>query len=341
MTFCTLAQNQYSDKGIIMERKSLSVLLSALVASYGAQAELSDKNGFSGEVAINVGYTSQTSNMNTEASAQRTKGETPTESDVLIAPLGNLQYTFGSNKQHQIFFGTSRADIAIGTLALELGYKNELSSGMTWSLAALPSVLQSEVWQDPYQLNGNRAETKEFGTAYRLQLEKTPLFGLNFDLAYGQINIDKETSGSELASGADKLNRNGKVLYSKVEKFVPLSRTTFLLPSLKYIQRDADGSAMQNTGIGADLTAIMVRGQHQFVTTVSYLNRSFDDTNPVFDKTRDDNQLKLFLAYEYVNFMGWENTSLVAFGGYDSVTSNIDFYDSSNWIVATGLNYSF
>ncbi|CCN85440.1 conserved hypothetical protein [Vibrio nigripulchritudo SFn27] len=324
-----------------MKRKSLSVVLAALFASYGVQAELNDRNGISGEVAINVGYTSQTSNLNTEADAQRVEGETPTQNKELIAPLGNLQYTFGDKRNHQVFIGTSRADVAIGTLALELGYRNELPSGMTWSVAALPSVLQSDVWQDPYQLVGSRKETKEFGTAYRLQLKKTPLWGLNFDLAYGQINIDKETSGSELASGAEKLAREGNVYYSKVEKFLPLSRTTFLMPSLKYVQRNADGSAMQNTGIGADLTVLMLRGQHQIATTVSYMNRGYDDVNPVFDKTRDDNQLKLFLAYEYQNFMNWENTSLVAFGGYENVSSNIDFYDSSNWIVATGLNYSF
>ncbi len=326
-----------------MKKWSMNIVLSALMVSYGAQAKLSNESGFSGNIAINVGFTSQASNLSTGSEALQTSGGPPTKSKILLGPLGSVQYTFGSDNQHQVFMGTSRADVAVGAVTLELGYKQELTSGMTWSFSGLPTLVRSEVWQDPYQLNGSRKKTQKFGSAYRIQLNKTPLFGLNFDLGYGHININQENSGSELTSNADKLklNRSGKKLYSKVEKFIPLSRTTFLLPSFKYIQRNAHGAAMKNTGMGTDLTAIMIRGQHRFVGTASYLARHFDNPHPVFSVRRKEQQLKFFLAYEYDQFMGWDNTSLVAFAGYDSINSNIDFYDSNNWIMSTGLNYRF
>lgn len=81
--------------------------------------------------------------------------------------------------------------------------------------------------------------------------------------------------------------------------------------------------------------------RHQLVLTAGYNQRSFSADNPIYEKTRKDDKLSLFAAYEYTKFMDWQDWSFISFAGYSSTDSNITFYDESEYIVTVGLNYKF
>ncbi len=125
-------------------KRAWSVLAVSLsVVSYGAVAKLGESNGFSGEIALNAAYASKTSNLsNTDDEFRTYTGEAQENSSALVLPLGNVQYTWGSRSNHQVFLGTSRADVAVGTLALETGYRYQFQDGTKWSLAILQPFLR-------------------------------------------------------------------------------------------------------------------------------------------------------------------------------------------------------
>ncbi|WP_070970248.1 DUF2860 domain-containing protein [Vibrio sonorensis] len=294
--------------------------------------------GLSGEISVNAGYSSSSSNLDTGDNEVITSLNQEASSDggFLLAPLGSLAYTFGQGNNQQLYVGTSREDIAVGTLAFELGYKYQLGSGMILDLSVLPTVMSGEAWKDPYQTNIVRQETDVDGTAYRFKISNVAGLPITLDLAYADKDVEQdELVGTDLA-------RDGNTLHSKVQFRVPLSRGLMLMPSVSYRKHDADGNANSYSQLGGELSLFSQLGNHQLVLTGGYANREYDAGAQIFSyQKRDENDISLFGAYEYGQLMGWSNVSFIMLAGYGKTSSNLDFYDSSQYIVSTGLNFKF
>lgn len=324
----------------------LSLLAFSLIASC-AQAQLADHSGFSGELALSAGFASTTSNLNTNGDKVITDVNQGAAEDSggLVLPLGVLAYTFGADKDKQVYAGTSREDIAVGTLVLEVGYKQELSSGTIVDASFLPTVMSGETWADPFLTNQERQTTDEKGNAFRLKFNNIMGSRFSLDTVYGSRDIDNELSGSSLTSLTSEernaLQRDAKTFYIKGDFRQPISRTSFLKPSITYINTDADGDANSLSSVGGELTYLRIFDRHQLALTAGYTSRSFDGTNPIYNKVRDEDEWSLFAAYEYKNFMGWQNWSLISLSGYTESDSNIDFYDTKQYLFTVGMNYKF
>ncbi|WP_417518358.1 DUF2860 domain-containing protein [Marinobacter sp.] len=302
-----------------------------------SHAQLAPQQGISGEVSLNAVITSSASNFNVEGDAiiDSLDNKASSESQGLIAPLGNIAYTFGEELRQQVYFGTSREDVAVGTLAVELGYKHELSSGTVVDVSLLPTVISGEAWQNPYQLNTARKETDITGNAYRLKLGSISGSNFSLDLAYARSNVE-----DDLNAGTD-LARDAEIYYAKGGYRFIVSRTSFLMPSVTYIRRDADGRASSFDSYGADISWVNILGKHSLVVTAGYDRREYDSASTLFSKTRSDDELSLFAAYEYPDVMGWKDWSFISFAGYGDTQSNLRFYDESSYLFAVGLNYKF
>lgn len=327
-----------------MNKTTLSLSILSCFVSYSSIAELAPEAGFGGEISLNTGYMSQTSNFNTDVknplSDLNSEGES--NGQMLVAPLGQINYTFGHQLDKQVYIGTSREDIAVGDFAFEIGYKQELESGMVVDASFLPTVVSGETWSDPYAINSVREVTDETGNAYRLKLESIAGSDFTLDMAYANIDVKDEASGSDLsASEQAKLQRDGSVMFVKGEYKYMLNQTSGLIPSLSYKVRSADGEAMAYKSYETDITYFKVLDRHQFALTAGYETRSYDGSNPMFNETRSDNEVSLFAAYEYDQFMGWEDVSFISFAGYGSSSSNIDFYNESEYLLSAGVNYKF
>jgi len=311
--------------------------LSILFIALPSHAQLAPQQGISGEISLNAGVTSSTSNFNVEGDAtiDSLDNKAKSESQGLIAPLGNIAYTFGGELRQQVYFGTSREDIAVGTLAVELGYKHELSSGTVVDVSFLPTVISVETWQNPYQLNTARRETDITGNAYRLKLGSISGSNFSLDLAYARSDVE-----DDLNAGTD-LARDAESYYVKGGYRFIVSRTSFLIPSVTYIQHDADGSANSFDSYGTDISWVNILGNHRLVLTAGYARRVYDSASTLFNKARSDDELSLFAAYEYPDVMGWKDWSFISFAGYGDTQSNLTFYDESSYLFAVGLNYKF
>ncbi len=311
--------------------------LSTLIIALPGYAQFPPQRGISGEISLNAGVISSTSNFNVDGDAtiNSLDNKAQRESDVLIAPLGNVAYTFGERLEQQIYFGTTREDIAVGTLAVQLGYNHKLSSGTVVDVSFLPTVISGETWQNPYQLNTAREETDVTGNAYRLQLKSISGSGFSVDLAYATSDVE-----DDLNAGTD-LARDANTYYAKGSYRFTVSPTSFVTPSAIYIQHDADGSANSFDSYGGEVSWVNLLGRHSVVLTAGFASRDYDSASALFNKKRSDDEFSLFAAYEYAELMGWKDWSFISFAGYGDTQSNLTFYDESSHLFAVGLNYKF
>lgn len=301
-------------------------------------AQVTPQAGFSGEISINMGVASSTSNLNTNGSNTINSLNQSASSDTsfILAPLGTLTYTFGANLNQQLYGGTSRDDIAVGTLAFELGYRYRLESGTSIDISYLPTIVSGEEWADPYLVNSPRKETDVKGNAYRLQISRLAGLPIKLDLAYA----DKEVENDEYA--ATELARDAETWYVKGQYMLPLSKQSTLAPAIIYTDHSADGEASSFDEIGLEISWFTAIERNRLALTAGYAKRDYDQGAQLFDGiARSEDVISLFAAFERPNIMGWENWSLISFAGYGQSDSNLTFYDESQYIASVGMNYRF
>ncbi|ROV57727.1 DUF2860 domain-containing protein [Vibrio ponticus] len=324
------------------------VLLSLFTCS--ASAALAPEQGLSGNITVLSGVTSNSSNLNVKQDNQQTTADLASkgsdEASITAGLLGSLQYTFGDSLDKQLFMGTSREDIVTGSLAFELGYRQQLAGGTIVDIAVLPTLISGEVWDDPYAVEQSRNKTDLSGNVYRLQL--TSIVGSNFDIdmAAGESDVDEERTGTKgldlTQQQRDLLTRERKYYYFKTAyRHVIPQQQAMLIPSLNVFASDSEGDALSFMSYGGEVSYARRINQHGFVLTASAAWRDYDAENPIFAQTRQDKDFGLFLAYEYANIWGYKDWSLVSFVGAQSTRSNIDYYQSEQYIMSVGLDYKF
>lgn len=303
-----------------------------------------DEKGLSGEVSLLMGGGGETSNFNTDnktSNGLNSKGQSASE--FMAAPLGQLRYTFGSDNEHQVFAGTAREDIAVGQIALELGYAYALSDDSSLSLSVLPSIVSDETWQDPYLVGKERQTTDVSGTAYRIQYQGIYDTPWSAEFAFYDSKVDQENSGlSQLTPlSAKALQRTGSGIYAKTSYELGLTDNSKFEPAFIYQSFNADGGAMSYQKLGTDLSYMAKFGQHRYAATLNVSQTDYDAVNPLFNKTQKDTEYGMFVAYEYDQFFGMEDWAFNALAGYDVKSSNITFYDESEYMIGMGVAYSF
>ena len=324
-----------------MRKRHIGLLLCLFSSTTWAQ--LAEHGGLSGELSVLSGYSKTQSQLNTSTNQTISSfnQSAPSDNNSFVAPLGNLKYTFGRGLEKQVYIGTSRADVAVGTLAAEIGYKEAFQDGMEIDVSYLPTLLNGEVWQDPFVTGAKRHKTKVNGNAFRLKVNK--LFGSVFslDTAYYQREIRNEHSGEDLGLSLDQqrlLGRDSSAIYIKSSAALQFPTMAFVSPSLIFIDNTADGDAMSFRSYGGELSIFQFLPQQRIGLTLGYHQRDYASNHPIFDTKRSDEQLKLFLAYEYSMTPYW---SIVSLAGYNATDSNIEFYDEDNYLVTLGVNFKF
>ncbi|TKB50062.1 DUF2860 family protein [Ferrimonas aestuarii] len=349
-------------------RLSVTPLFLPLFFSFTSAAKLAPTAGFNGEVNLLTGYYRDTNNLSTNASAYQdnitSKAKTNNElhdsmdGKGVFGLLGEVTYTFGEELNYQLFLGTSREEIATGSLAFELGYKYELGDGTTVAISALPTLVSAEVWQDPYAVAEERQETDLSGTAGRIKIDHIMGTGFGLDFGFGSSQVDEDRAGFDAAYGSEdvasfdgdlltdeelaRLQRDRDYFSVKAQYlfYLPNKRGA-LLPSLTVVSSDADGEAQSYNSYKAELTYVKVHNQHSFALTLDGRYREYSEVNPLYGTLREDRQYGAFFVYEYANVFGTQNWSLVTLTGANVIDSNIDYYDADFMFVSIGANYKF
>ncbi|MGF1687025.1 DUF2860 domain-containing protein [Photobacterium japonica] len=322
---------------------ALAVLAAMCATTAQANQPRPWQAGFGLDLSLLAGYTQSHSQFNTDNTVTpdlASKGDK--QSSVLIAPLGTISYTNEALNQ-QIYFGTSRSDLALGRFHVELGYKYRLADRSAITLSYVPGLLESETWQDPYVTDQVRQKTDSKIHGLRVQYDGIMGSPFSLELAAGSLDIDQEHSGSTRLTPEEQtlMQRDSNIYYSQLSYFKPLNRMQFLRFAGSYTRIDAKGDAMASDGIGVEVGLIQMLEQSSLALTFSYDRVDFDSQNPVFDRTQKDDRWGAFLAYEYKAPFEWKNWGFVSLLGYNQSQSNIRFYGEDSVLISVGMNYRF
>jgi hypothetical protein len=296
------------------------------------------KPGFSGELSIVALHAAKSSHLSPkdDRTLETLFDSAATKSTNIVAPLGKVAYTLDPEKQQQLYIGTSRDDIAVGTLAFEIGYQQALESGTVLNLSVLPTLISGEAWQNPYLLGSPRKTSNISGMAYRIKLSSLAGTGLSLDAAYANSHIEKERiTDSDLTRDADAYHF--KMLYRQ-----PLSRSLLLMPAINMVDYNATGKAASYKAYKANLSAFYFTKPHKLALTLGVAFQDFDKGASTFNnKVRSDIEWQAFLAYEYAQPFDWKDWSLIGFCRYSNLNSNIGFYDETSFLISVGMNHRF
>jgi hypothetical protein len=180
------------------------------------------------------------------------------------------------------------------------------------------------------------------------QLVWDKIFGSNLELEYSvrKVDIGSEKSGEFLGltnSEQDRLDRNGTVHRASAGYAFKFGRNT-LTPQVSIFSEDLDGEAMANTGVDVQLT-YLYDGDPITLVLNGYVGQAdFDKSNPVFDKTREDDRYGASATVYYKNPWGWgllgsEPMRFFVTGAYFGVDSNIDFYNQEAILGMGGVSF--
>ena len=337
-------------------RKAIIVVFLGIFAStaYAQPAKIPQESGFSGFVNGGAGLWRVEDNMVKKIGFFKISDDNinsiddKPKSEYSVNPIlnFNLRYTFASTRT-QIFLGNQLEDLLRLDTATLLGVRQELPDQSIIGVSYIFSALVTEVYKDPYDTNGSRDGTDRNINGVRLSYDNILSTDLSFQYTYRNIDIDKERSGSALAlsnSQADRLIRDGdqhdvEFLYRYVLEDGGMKHA--FIPSFKYSRFDLDGDAMSNNAILFNLNYRYDVEKFAFVVNGYYGYADYDKSNPIYNKTRNDNRYGFGLIGFYKNIFEVTNLHLAANVTINRQDSNIDFYDSEIDLYFLSLLYTF
>lgn len=325
---------------------TVSAIATTLLSTAAIAKPVDWSPGIGGDISFMVGYNKSNSQFNSDNHTTPNLHNNGDDQDkMFVAPIGSVTYTLNSGTQ-QMYFGTSRSDIALGRFHIEAGYRQKFDDNSMLTLSYIPGLLSQKTWQDPYLQGEERSKTKSKINAFSIKLNNIRGSRFSGQIAYGKFSIDHENSGNDpllslTSTERASLNRNANVLYSEGSYVQPFSRSLMLRTAINFTNIDANGNAMSNNIYGASATIIQLLSQSSLALTFNYKRALFDSTHPVFNQKQQDNKFGAFLAYEYRQPFNWKNWGLVSLVGYSTTHSNISFYDSNDVLISLGLNYKF
>ena len=319
----------------------ISILcVSMTIGSTYAQEPLPKSSGFSGYIEVLGAYISTNSQLNTDNDNRKT--DSLDESGERVGqfrpfPIGLLRYTF-AERRTQLFIGVLPENVAQGQFQVEAGARYLLANGTGLRASVIPlTPIEPETWEDPFVVGQNRKRTDISSYGFRLAAES--IFGSGLTMKYGwaRQTIDDERSGSFLVSqpgstitlgDLDDLDRDSYFHRLTAEYFFQVAPRLRLTPIFKYTRGDAEGAANRFHALEPQLSLLYFGNQLQASLNVSV-------------KTRREVNPGVFAILGYKDPFGLKNFRIDWFNVFFKTSSNIDFYESSSFITAVGLGYSF
>ncbi len=320
------------------------------------------ESGFSGFVNVGVGVMSFESNMIagndiSDAGGNRIDSLTDSpDSETNATPVLSFEatYTFGDTRT-QVFAGNLLEDLVRYDTSTLMGLRQELPDKSIVSLAYVFSSIPTSVWEDPYVVNADRDETDRSSDGLRIGFDRILKSKFEVEFTWRDITIDTERSGeaqtkdspSDLlfeitAEQAALLDRNGNMYSGKVTyPFTLKEMRHILIPSLEYTRYDLDGEAMAFDRYGMLLSYVFNTEKFNFLTNLYCARSDFDEENPIYRKTREDDVYGASFTAFYKKFLGVPKMNLVGnIAAYES-DANIDFYDTRVSIATLSVLYRF
>jgi len=331
------------------------VLLATALPAYAIQP-MPEQTGFSGFINVGAGVTNTESNMiagNGMSDTGNKRIDSLTDSpgsDTNAIPVINfdLNYTFADTRT-QIFAGNRLEDLIRFDTSSVLGIRQEFPDKSSVRVAYAFTSFPSSIWEDPYVTGVDREKTERTAEGLRLGYDKIMGSSLEAEFTWRKINIDSEKSGDALTQDATLtdteaalLDRNGSMYTGKLTyPFAFQQMRHLIIPTLEYTRQDLDGEAMALKRYGMMLSYALNGPKFNFVTNLYCSRSDYDEENPIYDATREDDILGASFSAFYKQFLGVPQMNLVGTIASYHNDSNIDFYDSRITMGTVSVMYRF
>lgn len=295
-------------------------------------AEENEEKAFSGFFLVGGIYSNGEMSLDDTSEDKNKKIDSLSDSSEdysLVSPffMGNLTYNINST-------GTS---IGIGSDLDGFGLTLSQYGGDLGYFTLKGSMGKDEVFKDPYLVGVKRdktdAETKSFSLSW------DDILGSSVSAEYSFLGIDVEDDKSGKKN--KKLQRDGNIHSFGVNFELFDIGMHKISTGIAYEIGDIKGKSNAFKGVGGEIAYLIEGEGWEVETELSFLSYDYDESHPVFKKTRQDKEGLIsttFTLYEPFQLENWFVQSLVAYSKSDS---NIDFYDSSSVSTFFGVGYNF
>ena len=333
---------------------TMMLLLGANLAT--ALDPIPNESGFSGFIRPGVGYLNYKSNMvasfmGFDLSDKKTnslKDDPDSESVVLPLVPFSLEYTFAGTRT-QLFLGTDLTDLIRFNSAQQFGVRQGIGKLGILQGGILFSSTPAKVWKDPYVVDKNRNETSRESKGARLVWDRIFGSGLQLQYTYRDIDISSEKSGEFLglsSSQRNRLKRDGDRHVGEVLYLFRLGKRHRLAPAFIYTNDDRDGGAMKSDVYDFQLTYGYFGDTFTFSGNAFIGWADYDDKNPIYRKTQDDDRYGIQGTLYDKNPWDWSlfgSNPMNFFIGaaFAETDSNIDFYDQEAFLTSAGVFFKW
>ena len=292
--------------------------------------------GFSGRISAGAGYMTSTDQLKT-TDENKTIDSLSDDADwydkIMPLALFNLRYTFAESGR-QIYFGTP-AELS-GPPGLTLGFVQPFADGSQLDISVFTHLF-SEVWRDPYLINTNRKETRKYNYGTRIAYDE--ILGTGFKLSYAfsraDVNVD------DIGDRFNDLERDGYIHKAEVEYVFRLGATMSLAPGFELSIGDLDGEANAYTGYAFGLGFRRFSKRYQLMLKAAVGWDDYDDTHPIFNKTRNDTHYSAFGMFTRSDLFGKDYIFGTLMAGYRYRDSNIDFLEAQTFLSGAMIGIEF
>lgn len=326
-------------KLIVPRIPALKITLMAMAIAFpptgkGASPRSADTFGFSGRAQAGGGYFTSTDQLSTNADNRLAGLGTNADRFDRAIPLAlvDLRYTFASRRQ--LYFGTPLE--SGGRPALALGTVLPLHDNSKLDLSVFSKPFE-KVWQNPYVLGSKREDTDK--TSYGARLAYSDILGTPTKITYSFANadVDDDVIGERFAS----LKRDGWLHEAQIEYAIPVGRGMSLVPGFEVSLGDADGDAESYTGYALKLGLRKFSSGYMFNVVAGVGIDDYDQTHPVFNKTREDISYSAFAVFTRFGLLGNQQMFSSLITGYRYRDSNIAFLDADTFLAGLTIGYNF
>ena len=336
-----------------MKKRLIAALLGGVVLPAYAIDPIGDEKGWSGHINLGAGFGAIETNFLSEISGFDLGDEkidqlgSPDDDDIGIPSLGfNIGYNFDGGKTRVQLSNIVVEPLDAGLFS-QLALIHDFGSIGTMQIAGI-SNLSSRVkeYADPYQSGVKRGDTDADQSGGRFTWEK--MFGSNFeiDVIARNKNIDDEDSGigdpNLTKAQRDLLDRQGDILDASVGYLFELEGGKHKLrPIIGYVDRDLDGDAMSQDGFTIGLGYTYTTSSLVWVNKLSYSDLDGDKNNPIFGEANDADEYEIGSTLMFPGAFGLKHWMPAVGAAYSEVDSDVDFNDSSIWLIRASMYRRF
>ena len=223
-----------------------------------------------------------------------------------------------------------------GGLVVNLGGTYYLPAGGSIQLNALVAPLE-EAWENPYLVGERRSSTDSPKYGLHLAWREIGGTGLSLHGVYLRDEVDNDRIGDLLP----ELAREGAIYALAAEYRMPLSEAFEIKTRASYLQGDYDGVSNSFTRYRIRVQASYRLGAVTLKPEISYRHTSYDEIDPMFGITREEDAYGIDLTVQYQAPFGLQGWALLGMAGYGRGDNDIAFYETESLRVGSLLTYYF